>query len=151
MRQQTLVMWIPTAQREGFCMMGLKLRRPIWGGSETKLWLLQMLIKSKWRRLQSNPAEPNESLKLELPGTWEPTCSWCTLSSCVGKRSQGSVLDGNKKNSGRNAVDTGRLTLPMYASNTKYKKERWSGTNVERGGGSSYTNLLTKSCGCPHL
>ena len=151
MRQQTLVMWIPTAQREGFCMMGLKLRRPIWGGSETKLWLLQMLIKSKRRRLRSSPTESNESLKLELSEAWEPMCNWCILSSCEGKRSQGSVLDGNKKISGRNAVDIGRLTLPKYASSTKHRKERWSGTNVERRGGSSYTNLLPKSCGRPHL
>ena len=36
-----------------------------------------------------SPADINESIKLELPGSWKPKCSRCPLSPCEGKSSQG--------------------------------------------------------------
>ena len=48
----------------------------------------------RWR-LRCSPVEINENPKLELPGTWEPTCSGCPLSHCEGKNSQNFVSHGN--------------------------------------------------------
>ena len=50
----------------------------IWGKvgarvvSEADLWETTMIAFFQRRRLMNSPAEPNESLKLELPWAWEP-------------------------------------------------------------------------------
>ena len=74
----------------------------------------------QWRRLRISPVECNDSHKLELPRAWEPTCSRRPLSLGEGKSSQGFVFNGNKKNCGRNAMDTRRLTLLIHARSALY-------------------------------
>ena len=64
----------------------------------------------------TSPAEPNESIKLELSWAWEPNGSGSTLSFSEGESSQCFVSDGDKVIRGRDEKDTSKLTLLLHGS-----------------------------------
>ena len=49
-----------------------------------------------WWRLVLSPASPNEHLKLELLGAWEPDDRSCSSQLGEGSRAQSFVFDGDK-------------------------------------------------------
>ena len=47
-------------------------------------------------KAEDQPVYRNDSVKLELLGAWETTCSECPLLDSEGKSSQSFVFDGDK-------------------------------------------------------
>ena len=97
----------------------------------------------RWR-LRSSPAEPNNYLKLELPGAWEPTCSRSSFSVGERRGSQSFVSYEDKAIHGRDATDSGRITIPLYVGHFEYSKKRWTRFIMDGGGRPTHTNLHTK-------
>lgn len=56
----------------------------------------------KWQWLLVNTTKSHESLRMELPGAWEPIDSWSAMGICAALGSQSCLLikdkDENKKN-----------------------------------------------------
>ena len=122
-------------------MMG---KQKNWREIRAKLWMVFKKKQFKRWRLRSSPAKPNDYLKLELPRAWEPTCSRGSLLVGERKGSQSFVSYGDKAIHGRDAIDSRRITIPLYVGHFEYSKKRWTRSIMDGGGRPIHTNFRTK-------
>ena len=122
-------------------MMG---KQKNWREIRAKSWMVFRKKQFKRWRLRSSPAEPNDYLKLELSGAWEPSCSRSSLLVGERKGSQSFVSYGDKAIHGRDATDSGRITIPLYVGHFMYSKKQWNRSIMDGGGRPTHTNFHTK-------